>query len=66
MAVLRELRGTGIGERILDILMEVVRAKGARKAILHAQQTAEGFYHKSGYLPVGQVFEEAGIAHRKM
>jgi predicted GNAT family N-acyltransferase len=66
MAVLRELRGHGIGERILDFLMDAARAQGVRKAVLHAQLTAEDFYLKSGYLPVGGVFDEAGIAHRKM
>jgi predicted GNAT family N-acyltransferase len=33
---------------------------------LHAQLTAEGFYLKEGFNPVGGVFDEAGIAHRKM
>ena len=66
MAVLHELRGHGIGERILDFLMDEARAQGAHKAVLHAQLTAEGFYLRSGYLPVGGVFDEAGIAHRKM
>lgn len=66
MAVLRERRGTGIGRRVLEYLMELARARGCHRAILHAQLTAEGFYLKQGYLPRGEVFEEAGIAHRLM
>jgi predicted GNAT family N-acyltransferase len=66
MAVLRDLRGEGIGREILNFLMNEARARGLRKAVLHAQLTAEGFYLKSGYVPVGGVFDEAGIAHRKM
>jgi predicted GNAT family N-acyltransferase len=66
MAVLRELRGTGVGREILNFLMDQARADGCRKAVLHAQLTAEGFYLKSGYKQVGEVFEEAGIAHRLM
>ena len=66
MAVLREFRKTGVGEQILRLLIDRARARGIRKAILHAQLTAEGFYLKQGFRPIGGVFDEAGIAHRKM
>jgi predicted GNAT family N-acyltransferase len=66
MAVLPDLRTHGIGREILLFLMRIARERGYRHAILHAQMTAEGFYLKNGYTPVGEVFEEAGIAHRRM
>jgi predicted GNAT family N-acyltransferase len=66
MAVLPERRGHGIGRRILETLMELGRERAFRKATLHAQLHAEGFYLKCGYVPIGEVFEEAGIAHRLM
>jgi predicted GNAT family N-acyltransferase len=66
MAVLPNLRTRGIGREILLFLMRIARERGYRHAILHAQMTAEGFYLKNGYTPIGEVFEEAGIAHRKM
>src|ERR1700736_1835091 len=66
MAVLPDLRTRGIGREILIFLVRIARERGYRRAILHAQLTAEGFYLKNGYTPVGEVFEEAGIAHRKM
>jgi predicted GNAT family N-acyltransferase len=66
MAVVRERRGEGIGSRILEFLMEAARRQGFRKAVLHAQLHAEGFYLKCGYLPDGDAFEEAGIMHRRM
>jgi predicted GNAT family N-acyltransferase len=66
MAVLPEYRGRGIGREILRFLMDTARARGFRRAVLHAQLTAEGFYLKQGYQPAGEVFEEAGIAHRAM
>jgi predicted GNAT family N-acyltransferase len=66
MAVLPEFRKTGVGAHILLFLIERARTRGFRKAILHAQLTAEGFYLKKGFSPVGGVFDEAGIAHRKM
>ncbi|MGH7780784.1 MAG: GNAT family N-acetyltransferase [Candidatus Binataceae bacterium] len=66
MAVLRELRGTGIGREVLEFLMSAARERGYRRAILHAQLTAEGFYLRQGFQPAGEIFEEAGIAHREM
>ena len=66
MAVLPDLRTHGIGREILLYLMRIASERGYRHAILHAQMTAEGFYLKNGYKPVGEVFEEAGIAHRTM
>ena len=66
MAVLANLRTSGIGREILEFLMREARERGYRRAVLHAQLGAEGFYLKNGYLAIGEVFEEAGIPHRKM
>ncbi len=66
MAVLREFRNKGVGAQILRFLIEHARTRGSRKAILHAQLTAEGFYLREGFRAVGGVFDEAGIAHRLM
>jgi len=66
MAVLAERRGTGVGRRVLEFLIEHARQRGFRCAVLDAQVHAEGFYLKQGFTPVGEVFEEAGIMHRRM
>jgi predicted GNAT family N-acyltransferase len=66
MAVTNKRRGEGIGRSILAFLMERARERGISRAVLHAQLTAEGFYLKNGYIPEGEVFDEAGIAHRLM
>jgi predicted GNAT family N-acyltransferase len=66
MAVLKERRGEGIGRAVLDYLIDAARRRGFGTAVLHAQLHAEGFYLKSGFQPVGDVFEEAGIPHREM
>ncbi len=66
MAVLADWRRRGVGRLILEALQEAARAEGFRKAILHAQLHAEEFYRKCGYEPLGEPFEEAGIAHRLM
>ncbi|HEV3111282.1 MAG TPA: GNAT family N-acetyltransferase [Candidatus Binataceae bacterium] len=66
MAVLPKCRGRGIGRMVLDYLVSAARQHGVKLAYLHAQVPVEGFYLKRGFHPVGGVFEEAGIPHRKM
>jgi predicted GNAT family N-acyltransferase len=66
MAVEREWRGQGVGRRLLDLMLERARALGFRRAVLHAQMHAEGFYLKAGFAAVGGIFDEAGIPHRRM
>lgn len=66
MAVEREWRGRGVGRRLLDFMLREARALGHRRAVLHAQLYAEGFYLKAGFTPVGPEFDEAGIPHRRM
>jgi len=66
MAVIREWRGHGVGRRLLDFLVGQARALGYRRAVLHAQLHAEGFYLRAGFTPTGPEFDEAGIPHRRM
>lgn len=66
MAVVAERRGAGVGRCVLEFLIEKARQRGFRRAVLDAQVHAEGFYLKQGFTPVGEVFEEAGIMHRRM
>jgi predicted GNAT family N-acyltransferase len=66
MAVLREWRGTGIGRALIEFLVTYAQRQGFRHAVLDAQLHAEGFYSKLGFAAIGEVFEEAGIAHRRM
>jgi len=66
MAVVRERRGAGVGRRILEFLIESARRRGVKRVMLDAQVHAEGFYRKQGFTPMGDVFEEAGILHRRM
>jgi predicted GNAT family N-acyltransferase len=66
MAVLHERRRLGIGRQVLEFLMDAALHQGFGKAVLHAQLTAEGFYLRNGYMPVGDAFEEAGIMHQLM
>ncbi|MFU8817628.1 MAG: GNAT family N-acetyltransferase, partial [Pseudomonadales bacterium] len=66
MAVLREHRGGGLGTRLLQEAIEAAKRQGMPRVSLHAQIQAEGFYRKAGFLPLGEVFMEAGIPHREM
>ena len=66
MAVLAEFRGHGVGSRILDGLMGKARERGEKQLTLSAQIHAVGFYRSHGFEPMGEIYEEAGIPHRKM
>ena len=66
MAAIQSLRGSGVGRAVLDALMRAAAARGDREVRLHAQTSAQGFYARAGFVPLGAVFEEAGIAHIEM
>ena len=66
MAVSRVLRGSSLGRDILQMLMGAARQRGDHEVCLHAQRSAQGFYARLGFVPRGEAFEEAGIAHIEM
>lgn len=66
MAVLHEWRGRGVGDALLRALLEQARALGWPRVSLHAQVSAEGFYARHGFVPLGGRFSEAGIEHQAM
>lgn len=66
MAVHRAVRGTGVGQQILDALVNAARQRGDTEVALYAQRSAEGFYQRHGFAPRGEPFDEVGIAHIEM
>ena len=66
MAVLCEHRGTGVGTKMLEAIMEYGRANGIADFHLSAQISAVGFYEKMGFETYGDEFQEAGIQHVNM
>lgn len=66
MAVLARCRGRGIGEAMLQALLDEARDRGWSEVSLHAQLHALPFYARAGFVPFGPDFEEAGIGHRQM
>ncbi len=66
MALDAAARGHGYGAAVLAELHRQAAALGLAEVELHAQLTARGFYERAGYTAVGDVYEEAGIAHVTM
>lgn len=66
MAVLPEVRGKGVGARLLNALIELARSRGHRAVRLNAQVQALGFYRRHGFDIEGPQFLEAGIPHVTM
>lgn len=66
MAVDRSVRGGRWGRMVLDSLVASARERGDREVVLHAQSHAESFYLRAGFVPEGEVYEEAGIPHITM
>ncbi|MGH8821575.1 MAG: GNAT family N-acetyltransferase, partial [Rhodoferax sp.] len=66
MAVHRALRGSQLGQLVLQALTDSARERGDREVMLHAQRSAAGFYTRAGYAVRGNPFNEVGIAHVEM
>lgn len=66
MAVLQAHRKARVGSMLLTTLEEEARRREVNGIMLHAQLFALEFYKKHGYVPVGAVFQEAGIEHLEM
>jgi predicted GNAT family N-acyltransferase len=66
MAVQNNQQGKGIGASMMNFAELVSRDKGFKKLIMHARETAVGFYEKLGYKVVGDKFTEVTIPHYVM
>jgi len=63
MAVNNNLQGKGIGASIMSFTESIASDKGYRKIMMHARDTAIGFYEKFGYKVVGNQFFEVNLPH---
>lgn len=66
MAVALNMRRRGVATKVLHALIEEARRRRIGEVIANAQLSAERFYLEHGFLSEGEVFMEAGIAHRVM
>jgi YbgC/YbaW family acyl-CoA thioester hydrolase len=66
MAVCRVMRGSHLGQQLVQALLAAAWARGDREVILHAQRSAAGFYARLGFVERGDEFDEVGIPHIEM
>lgn len=66
MAVLKAWRGKGVGEAIMQHLIERARQLGIGELTLNAQTHAMAFYGRCGFEAYGEEFMECHIPHRMM
>lgn len=66
MAVMREWRGKGVGDALMQALIDQARLRGWSEVKLNAQVQAQPFYARHGFTPYGERFMEAGIEHQAM
>ena len=64
--VLRLSPSPGVGDALMRSLLDVARARGQRRVVLHAQTSACAFYRRLGFVAEGGVYDEAGIRHQTM
>src|SRR5690606_4408552 len=62
----RAWRGAGGGAALLHALLRQARELGWNDVVVNAQVSAQSFYARHGFVPVGERFVEAGIEHQAM
>ena len=62
-AVMKEYRGLGYGEGIMDIAEKHIKAEGGEKIEVSAQLQAKPFYKKCGYTAVGDIYYDEHCKH---
>lgn len=66
MAVQNNLQGKGIGASLMSFIENLARDKGYKCLMMHARNTAIGFYEKFGYRVIGDEFIEVDVPHHVM
>ena len=67
VATAQSHRGQGLGQQLMDLVMEVIRQDYQNiPVVIHAQDYVEVFYQKFGFTTEGGPMEIAGTPHLKM
>jgi N-acetylglutamate synthase-like GNAT family acetyltransferase len=66
MAVHNNVQGKGIGASMMSFAETVARDKGFKKLMMHARNTAIGFYEKFDFKVRGSEFIEVNVPHHVM
>jgi len=63
LAVLKHLRGTGLGAQLVNALVESSRDRQLSSVYLGSQVQAVDFYEKLGFSVYGEPYQEADLEH---
>lgn len=66
ICVVKPARGHGVGVLLVRALENAAANQGCAKVVLSSQLAVVHFYERLGFQGEGDVFMEAGIAHRRM
>lgn len=66
VAVLEQARSNGAGSKLMRYIMDDLRGRGFKTAVLGSQTHAIGFYERLGFEAYGPEYDDAGIPHRDM
>ena len=66
LAVRESSQGKGFGRELVNNAHSFSRERGYSEIVLHARETARGFYQKLGYEAKGNSFTEVGLPHLAM
>ena len=66
LAVRDNAQGKGFGRELVNYAHSLAKERGYAEIVLHARETALGFYEKLGYQVEGNPFTEVGLPHLDM
>ncbi len=66
LAVTGVLRGSGLGQSVLDALLQAAAKRGDREVILRARRTTQGFFARVGFVARGEPLEEVDLSYVEM
>lgn len=66
IAVLKEYRGRGLGEKIVKAAEEYIRKAGALSVKVSSQVRVSSFYEKQGYVKTGGIYYDEECPHIMM
>tara|TARA_B100001057_G_C22017116_1_gene632080 strand:- start:39 stop:464 length:426 start_codon:yes stop_codon:yes gene_type:complete len=66
LAVGEIAQGKGFGRQLVNYAHSFAKDRGYAEIVLHARETARGFYEKLGYEAEGDSFTEVGLPHFAM
>lgn len=66
VCVLKEFRGLGLGQMLMEALIQEAARRNMEQVVLSSQVHALAFYEKLGFEVVSDEYLEAGIPHKEM